>query len=419
MSKWQFSATNRQTEVYINGISGTKELVPFDYRKLVDQAKTILPKEAFAYIAAGAGLEDTMRQNRSTFNQWRIVPRMLRDVSKRDTSIELFGKKLPTPLLTCPIGVLELAHKDADLGVARATSKFGIPMIFSNQASIPMEECAAVMDDSPRWFQLYWSKNNDLVASFVQRAEKSGCDAIVVTLDTTMLGWRTQDLDIGYLPFLKGKGIAQYTSDPVFQKILDEPADANATQIKTKINLDTIYHLLQVRKKSKSGVKRTMDAIRAFVNIYSRPSLQWEELAFLREHTKLPIILKGILHPDDAKKAVDFGMDGVIVSNHGGRQVDGSVSTFEMLPKVVDAINGQIPVLMDSGIRGGADVFKSLALGASAVCIGRPYVFGLAVNGQSGVETVLKNFMSDFELTMGLAGCKNISEINRDCLIRE
>lgn len=286
-----------------------------------------------------------------------------------------------------------------------------------------MEEVAAVMGTSPRRFQLYWSKSNDLVASLVHRAEKCGCAAIAVTLDTTLLGWRTRDLDIAYLPFLYGKGIAQYTSDPVFQRLLDEPDTTEPIQ--RKITASSLLGLFQVVKnypgngffsKLKSG--RPVKAVRKFVSIYSNPSLQWEDLKSLRQWTKLPVLLKGILHPDDARKAVDFGMDGIIVSNHGGRQVDGSISTLEALPGIVDAIKGKIPVLMDSGVRGGADIFKAIALGAKAVCIGRPYVYGLTIAGQRGVYEVMRHLMADFELTMGLAGCKNISEISADRLVR-
>lgn len=413
MSEHKVQANERQREIYVNGISGTKSPIPFDFQKLKSKAKEKLSPEAWSYISAGAGMEDTMHRNRTDFNRWRILPKMLKDVSNRDISIELLGKEYPTPFLTCPIGVLEMAHKDADLAVAKATSKIGIPMIFSNQASVPMEECAQVMENGSRWFQLYWSKNNDLVSSLVKRAEAAGCEAIVVTLDTTMLGWRTRDLDAAYLPFLKGKGIAQYTSDPVFQKMMQVP-NPNEQPLKPKINFDTISHLWQVRSKGK--VSEMLKAIKTFINTYSRPSLTWDDLAFLRTQTQLPILLKGIQHPDDAQRAIHFGMDGIIVSNHGGRQVDGGVSTIEMLPQIANVVNQRIPILIDSGIRSGADVFKCLALGATAVCIGRPYVYGLAVAGQRGVEEVLKNFIADFELNMGLAGCRSISEINVGCL---
>jgi lactate 2-monooxygenase len=277
------------------------------------------------------------------------------------------------------------------------------------------------MGDNPRWFQLYWSKSNELVQSFIQRAEKCGCTALVVTLDTTLLGWRTRDLELGYLPFLEGKGIAQYTSDPVFQKLLDEPDDSEP--IKRKVTLQSVQGLITMTKNypgsnffKKLASGRPLKAVRKFVSIYSNPATTWNDLAWLRQQTKLPILLKGILHSDDARKAVDSGMNGIIISNHGGRQVDGSIATLDALPKIVEAIQNKIPVLLDSGVRGGADVFKALALGAKAVCIGRPYVYGLTIAGEEGVRTVIQNIISDFELTMGLAGCKNISEINRDAL---
>ncbi len=374
---------------------------------------------AYAYIAGGAGNESTLRGNRAVFENYKIVPRLLRDVSVRDTSIELFGQKIPSPVLLAPIGVLEMAHPEADLAVGRAAASLNIPYIFSNQASKPMEEVADAMGEGPRWFQLYWSKSNELVKSFVQRAEKCRCSALVVTLDTTVLGWRTRDLDLAYLPFLEGKGIAQYTSDPVFQKLMDDPEPS----AHRNISMQSIFGLVEMVKnypgenffsKLKSG--RPLKAVQKFVSIYSNPALTWEDLKFLKTITNLPVLLKGILHADDARKAIDYGMDGIIVSNHGGRQVDGSISTLEALPSVVNAVQEKIPVLMDSGIRGGADIFKALALGAKAVCLGRPYVYGLAIAGEKGVKEVLQNTLTDFELTMALAGCKSISEITRSML---
>jgi lactate 2-monooxygenase len=415
------SATDWQKEIYLNGFAGIKPKVNIDLRLLEKNAKRAMSREAFAYIAGGAGNESTMSANRDAFDAYKIVPRMLRDVGVRNTSIDLFGDKLPSPFLFSPVGVLEMVHRDADLAIARAASELGIPYIFSNQASRSMEECSSVMGNSPRWFQLYWSKSNELVGSFVRRAEKCGCKAIVVTLDTTMLGWRTRDLELAYLPFLEGKGIAQYTSDPIFLKMLDEPD--HAPDVKRKITLKTIRGLISMVnrypgngfvKKLRSG--KPIKAVRKFVSTYSNPCTTWDDLKFLRAQTKLPILLKGILHADDGKKAVDHGIDGIIVSNHGGRQVDGAISAFEALPKIIDAVQKKIPVLMDSGIRGGADAFKAIALGATAVCIGRPYVYGLALAGKDGAYGVLRNIMAEFELTMGLSGCSTIAEINQDCL---
>ena len=415
------SALDWQKEIYLNGFAGLRPKVNIDLHALEENAKAVMLPQAFAYIAGGAGNESTLRANRAAFEKYKIVPRMLCDVGQRDTSIKLFGQRLPSPFLISPVGVLELVHKEADLAVAKAGASLGVPYVFSNQASRPMEECASVMGNNPRWFQLYWSKSNDLVASFVQRAEKCGCSTIVVTLDTTMLGWRTRDLEIAYLPFLEGKGIAQYTSDPVFQKMLDEPD--NAPDVKRKITLQTISGLIKMVNNypgrgffSKLRSGRPLKAVRTFIATYSDPCTTWDDLKFLRSQTRLPILLKGILHADDARKAIDHGIDGLIVSNHGGRQVDGAISTMEALPDIVRAVDKKIPVILDSGIRGGADAFKAIALGATAVCIGRPYVYGLALAGEQGVYEVLRNFMADFELTMGLAGCKNIREIDQKTL---
>ncbi len=412
----------RQSEVYVSGMSGQRPVVPVEFAALQEAARERMSPEAFAYIAGGAGQETTMSENREAFERWRIVPRVLRDVEDRDASVSLFGSQFASPFLLAPIGVLEMAHKDADLAVARAAGEEGIPMIFSNQASRPMEECAEVMGSGPRWFQLYWSRSRDLVASLVSRAEACGCDAIVITLDTTLLGWRVRDLDLAYLPFMRGKGIAQYTSDPVFMRLLEERVEDSEMDQDRKVNLTTLKNLYQmldhypapIIEGLKSG--KALAAVRQFINIYSNPALTWDDLAFVREHTSLPILLKGVLHPADAKRAVDEGIDGIVVSNHGGRQVDGSIATLDALPDIVDAVDDQIPILLDSGIRGGADIFKALALGAKAVLLGRPFCYGLAAGGYEGVREVLRNYKADFDLTMGLAGCRDVSEITRESL---
>ena len=415
---------DRQREIYLHGLSGDRPTVPVDYDELQVRAERAMTAEAYAYIAGGAGHEHTMDSNRQAFRERRILPRMLNDVSERDTSVSLFGRRLPSPFLLSPIGVLEMVEPNGDEMVGRAAASEGVPMIFSNQASQPMETVAGAMGEGPRWFQLYWSKSDDLVKSLVTRAEKAGCEAIVVTLDTTMLGWRTRDLDLAYLPFLRGKGIAQYTGDPVFLKRLEQAIQEGGEDApKPRVTMETLKVLRQVAQAwpgntlegLRSGKARA--AVQEFINTYSRPSLTWDDLAMLREHTSLPILLKGILHPEDARMAVDHGMDGVIVSNHGGRQVDGSVSSFEMLPRVVEAVQGRVPVIMDSGIRGGADAFKALALGATAVGLGRPWVYGLALNGEEGVREVLRNIQTDFELTMGLAGCASTRDITPERLV--
>ena len=415
----------RQFELYVGGARGVHPQVPVSFARLERAARKAMPPDGYAYVAGGAGTEETMRENRAAFERWRIVPRMLRNVSTRETAVDVLGTRMSSPFALCPIGVLEMAHREADLAVARAAAAEGIPFVFSNQASRPMEETARAMGDAPapRWFQLYWSTSNELVASLVSRAESCGCSAVVLTLDTTMLGWRIRDLDLAYLPFLQGKGIAQYTSDPVFVHALQETLRQEAPP-GGRITLSAIGTLLcqagaypgSRLANVRSGLARA--AVRRFVETYSRPSLSWDDLGFLREHTRLPILLKGILHPADAHAAVEHGMDGIVVSNHGGRQVDGAIATMDALPAIVGAVAGRIPVMLDSGIRSGADMFRALALGASAVGLGRPYVWGLAAGGEDGVREVIRNLRADFDLTMGLAGVASVRDIGPDNVTR-
>ena len=339
--------------------------------------------EAFGYLRA-SGAEATLRANREALDAVRIVPRMLRNVGTRNLGVELFSRRLPAPLLLGPVGVQELCHPEGDLATARAAASRGVPMVFSNQASVDMETCAAAMGEAPRWFQLYWTRSDDLARSLVQRAEQCGCEAIVVTLDTTMLGWRPVDLDHGFLPFQTGQGLAQYTSDPVFRAMLDRPPEEDVAA-----------------------------TARLFATIYSDPTLDWERLHRIRDWTKLPVVLKGVQHPADARMAAEAGWDGIVVSNHGGRQVDGAVGSAAQLAACVDAA-GRMPVLFDSGVRGGADIVKALALGARAVLLGRPYLWGLAVDGEAGVAAVIDNMIGELDLAMGLAGVSDVAAIGRE-----
>lgn len=413
-------ARQRQSEIFLGNLRGKNRSIPVSFDRLRTQAEQELSKEAYAYVAGSAGSETTKRANRRGFNNLQIVPRMLRDVSDCDTGISLFGHHYPAPFLLAPIGVLEMAHDQADLAVAKAAASEGVPFIYSSQASVSMEECSRAMGDAPRWFQLYWSTNNDLVESFVHRAEASGCQGIVLTLDTTMLGWRPRDLNLDYLPFLRGMGIAQYTSDPVFQQMIQTTvAESDESP---KLTLNSLKVLIQMAQNYPGGFwsnllsEEPRKAVKTFIECYSRPSLTWDDLSFLRSLTDLPIVLKGILDARDARKAIDCNMDGIIVSNHGGRQVDGAISSIEALPAITDEIKGEIPVLLDSGIRSGGDIFKALALGANAVLLGRPYVYALAVASQQGVRELIQNYRADFELTMGLSGCKSVDEITEDHL---
>ncbi len=403
----------RQQEIYLGRLAGRQARVPVAPQALEDATRRALRPERWAYLAGGAGREATMDANRRALDRCRIVPRVLRNVEERDLSISLFGRRLPTPLLLAPIGVLELAHEDADLAVARAAARRQVPFIFSSQASRPMEATADAMGKAPRWFQLYWSRSDELVGSFVSRAERCGCEAIVLTLDTTMLGWRPRDLDHASLPFLQGRGIAQYTSDPVFRDQLRSVAPRSDAAITPHAITTALGQMRRYPGFLAKFSRAPRLAVQHFLATYSRPSLRWEDIPTLRSMTSLPILLKGILHRDDATRAVNDGVDGLIVSNHGGRQVDGAIGALEALPSIVDAVAGRVPVLFDSGVRGGADVFKALALGATAVCLGRPYAYGLAVAGEHGVDEVLANVLAELDLTMGLSGCASIAEISR------
>jgi len=413
----------RQAEIYFAGVRGRVPPVPVDPARLEERARRAMSAEAFAYIAGGAGLETTMTANRAGFDRWRIVPRMLRDVSRRDLGIDLFGRRLQTPFLLAPIGVLEMAHPEADLAVARAAAAEGVPFVFSSQASVPMETTAAAMGDAPRWFQLYWSSADEVMESFVRRAEACGCEAIVLTLDTTMLGWRVRDLDLAYVPFLYGKGIAQYTSDPVFMRLVDESEPPPRAPGPPALGqLRALAAIARAHPGSTLGnlrSPRARTAVRQFFEVFPRPWLAWDDLPRLLELTELPVLLKGILSPEDARRAVQLGVDGIVVSNHGGRQVDGAIGAVEALPGVVDAVAGRVPVLFDSGVRCGADAFKALALGACAVLIGRPYAYGLAIAGKQGVRDVIRNLVADLDLTLGLAGVASISELGRDAIVAE
>jgi isopentenyl diphosphate isomerase/L-lactate dehydrogenase-like FMN-dependent dehydrogenase len=380
---------NYQYEIYLHGLSGKVPELPTSYAALEERSRERLSAEAFGYVAGGAGEEITIRANRAAFERWRIVPRMLVDVSERDLSTTVLDIDLPAPVMLAPVGVMSIVHEEAEKAVARAARELGLPMILSNAASTTMEDVAAELGDTPRWFQLYWPTDNDLAASFVARAKQAGYSAIVVTLDTRLLAWRPRDLSRAYLPFLKGEGVANYLHDPVFRKALEKPPEED----------------LQA-------------AIGHWATLFSNPYLSWEDLAFLQDHTDLPIVLKGVLHPDDARKAVDLGVDGLIVSNHGGRQVDGSVASLEALPEVVDAVPDDFPVLFDSGIRTGADMLKAIALGARAVLVGRPYVWALGLGGEEGVKQVLRGLLADFDLTLALSGYTKPSDVGQQALRR-
>jgi lactate 2-monooxygenase len=378
-----------QYEIYARGLAGEIPALPLLGADLQERARERMSAEAFGYVAGGAGAELTVRANLQAFERVQIVPRMLRDVSQRDLSCSLLGTAMPAPVLLAPVGVQSIVHPDAELAVARAAAAHALPFILSTASSYTMEDVAQAAGQAARWYQLYWPKDRDLAASFVARAAAAGYEAIVVTLDTWLLGWRPRDLANGYLPFLKGEGVANYFSDPVFRSALERSPEEDPGP-----------------------------AIGHWAYQFANPSVTWDDLAWLRDQTELPIVLKGILHDEDARRALDAGVDGLIVSNHGGRQVDGSIAALDALAAVRAAVGVDFPLLLDSGIRTGADVLKALALGADAVCLGRPYVWGLALDGQAGVEQVLRCLLAELDLTLALSGHTAPAQLDEDAIAR-
>ncbi len=376
----------RQLDLYA---AGEPPAQPVLIEELRARAAERLDPRAWGYLEGAAGAEDTARANLEAFRRWRIVPRMLRGVARPDLTLELFGHRLRAPLLLAPIGVQGILHPEGELAVARAAAALDVPLVLSTVSSRTLEEVAAAAGSLPRWFQLYWSRDRELAASLLGRATRAGYSTVVVTLDTLQLGWRPRDLGQAYLPFFEGEGLANYLADPVFRAGLERPPEVDPAQ-----------------------------AYRRAAALFADPSLTWADLPFLRQHTACPIVLKGILHPDDARRAIDAGADGVVVSNHGGRQVDGAIAALDALPPVVAAVGGRIPVLFDSGIRQAADVVKALALGARAVLLGRPYAYGLAVRGEDGVRDVLHNLLAELDLTMALSGFRTPAELGPDALAR-
>jgi lactate 2-monooxygenase len=378
---------NYQFEVYLKGMAGQTPNFPMSWTELEVQASALMEPGAHGYVFGSAGTEDTEHENRAAFRRHRIVPRMLRDVSVRDLRTELFGVEHAAPVLLAPVGVQSIVHPDGELAGARGAATAGIGYVASTAASYPMEDIAAAGGDVPRWYQLYWPKDPDLTASFVARAEAAGYGALVVTLDTGLLAWRPRDLQTAYLPFLQSVGIANYLSDPVFRGGLQKSPEDDPTA-----------------------------AVLRFVSLFSNPAMRWDDLDTLRNLTDMPILLKGVLHADDARLARDHGMQGIVVSNHGGRQVDGAIAALDALPGVVDAVGDELTVLFDSGIRCGADVVKALALGARAVLLGRPYLWGMALQGADGVAQVIRNLLSEIDLTLALSGHVSPRTLNREIL---
>jgi lactate 2-monooxygenase len=381
---WQFS-------IYMEGLTGVRPRLPMSYAELERRAQEVMTEEVWSYVAGGAGDERTQRANVTAFDRWGLVPRVLSGAAQRDLSVELFGTRLPTPLLLAPVGVIGICDRDGhgDLLTARAAASSGVPMVASTLTQDPLEQVAAELGGTPGWFQLYPPNDRELTESLVARAEAAGWSAIVVTLDTLTLGWRPRDLAIASFPQLRGLCLANYFSDPVFRSRLAAPPEQDP--------------------QAATGL---------WAALFGNQALNWDDLAWLRSLTRLPLLLKGICHPDDARRAVDAGVDGIWCSTHGGRQANGGLPALDCLPRVVDAVADDVPVVFDSGVRSGPDVAKALALGAAAVAVGRPYAYGMAVGGQAGVEHVLRCLLAELDLTLAVDGYPGVGSLRPDALVR-
>jgi lactate 2-monooxygenase len=378
-----------QLEIYLNALQGTVPDLPMAFAELEARAATALSPSVWSYVAGGAGDEYTQRANASAFRRWALVPRMLVGAKQRDLSVELFGMTLPGPLFMAPVGVIGLCAQDGhgDLATARAAARTGVPMIASTLSVDPLEEVAKEMGTTPGFFQLYTPTDRELAESLVRRAENAGFKGIVVTLDTWITGWRPRDLSTGNFPQLRGHCLTNYTSDPVFRSRLAQSPEDNPGA-----------------------------AIMHWAGIFGNP-LTWDDLPWLRSLTDLPLILKGLCHPDDVRRARDGGVDGIYCSTHGGRQANGGLAALDALPGVLEAAEG-LPVLFDSGIRSGTDVVKALALGATAVGIGRPYAYGLALGGTEGIVHVLRSLLAEADLTMAVDGYPTLADLTPQSLVR-
>jgi lactate 2-monooxygenase len=374
-------------EIYLRGAENVLPPTTTDLTRLEDAAGAVMTPEAFGYVSAAAGCGATARANRAAFDRWRIVPRMLAGATPRDHQTVLFGTPIPAPVLLSPIGVQGIVHPEGELATARVAAELGLPTVLSTVSSYAMEEVAEANGAGPRWFQLYWPNDPDVCVSILDRAAKAQFSTLVVTLDTWTLGWRPRDLDHGFLPFMRGYGLATYFSDPAFRAGLARPPEDDPTA-----------------------------AFARWLHIFSGVDKSWDQVAFLRERWSGPLVLKGIQHPDDARRAADAGADGIVVSNHGGRQVDGAVGSLDVLPEIVAAAGDRLTVLFDSGIRTGADIVKALALGAKAVLVGRPWVYGLACAGADGLRHVLRSLLADYDLAMALSGQRRPGDLSPDLL---
>ena len=371
-----------QMEIYLDGLHGKLPRFPVDHESLEAAAVEVLPSWVYSYVGYGAGDGRTQQANVDAFGRYAIVPRMLVAPTERDLSVSLFDMHLPTPLFMPPVGVVGVCSQDmhGDIAAAKASAITGVPMVASTLTQDRMEDVRPHSGETPNLFQLYTANDKELARSFLRRAEQSDYKAVAVTLDTWITGWRPHDLNMANFPQLRGYCLQNYFTDEVFRARL-----------------------------SKTPEEDPGAAALEWAKVFGHP-VRWEDLGWLRESTKLPMLLKGILHPDDVRKARDHGIDGIYCSNHGGRQANGGLPALDALPAVVKAAEG-MPVLFDSGVRSGSDVAKALALGATAVGIGRTYLYALAIGGVDGLVSQLRSVLAELDLLMAVDGFPSIADL--------
>jgi len=358
-------------------------------------AQKRLPRPIFDFIDGGAEDEDTLRQNESAFSDWELLPKPLNGAAKRDLSTSLFGHTLSSPLLIGPTGLAGLFWPQGEVAAANAASDFGTVYCLSHGSVCTLEQLAK-MHQGLKWMQVFIYKDRGFTRELATRAQETGYDALVLTIDNQLIGKRERDIVNGFTipPRLDLPQMLAFAKKPSWWWAMRHEL-ANVT----------FGNYVQ------SNSPESVSALAARMGSLLDPSMSWEDVDMLRTHWKGRLILKGVLHPDEAAQAVKHGVDAIIVSNHGGRQLNGAIASARALPAVIQAVNGAIPVLLDGGIRRGSDIFKAVALGASAVLIGRPHLWGLSVAGKDGVQWVLEMLHGELDRTMGLAGASNIEEI--------
>lgn len=389
-----------ENQVYQAGLKGEKPSITFNCLDWESLAKERLSANSYGYVWGSAGVRDTDTNNKKAFKKWAIVPSRLVKSGFPDLRTSLFGETYDYPIAIAPVGVQRIFHEDGEIATAKAAQKEQVTYILSTASATSIEDVARANGDGSRWYQLYWpqNENNEITVSLLSRAKAAGYKVLVVTLDTYILGWRPSDLDNGYNPFIRPDdiGVALGFSDPVYRHKFYEK------------------HGMTIEEDIETAAAEWAQTV------FPGESHSWEDIKFLQDHWEGPIVLKGIQTVADAKRAVDHGVQGIVVSNHGGRQQDGGIGSLDVLPEIVGAVGHELEIIFDSGVRCGADIAKALALGAKMVLIGRPYVYGLALDGENGVQHVLKSLLGDFNLTLHLSGVSSVSaaHLNRTVLRR-